>query len=257
MQAWRQTIYLRDLLRELIIRDFKVRYQRSLLGIGWSWLKPLAQLIVFLFLFSAVLPLNIPFYASFLFTGVLTWSWFNNSVAAAVTTVTSNPELVRRPGFPVRLLPVLVVMNEGIHLLLALPILVAVVAWECGAPTVTLAALPAVMLVQFLFTLGIAYGVAAMHVRFRDTQDVVAIALMVAFYMTPVFYQPSSLHSGYQMFNTYNPIAQIIESYRAILIAREWPDFMSLAAVSLISVMLLVMSMWLFHRQSASFVEEL
>ncbi len=257
MQVWRRTVYLRDLLRELIVRDFKVRYQRSLLGIGWSWLKPLAQLFVFLFLFGTVMPLDIPFYASFLFTGVLAWSWFSNSVLAAVTTITANPELVRRPGFPVRMLPVLVVMNEAIHFLLALPILVAVVAWECGAPNITLVALPLVMAVQFLFTLSLAYGVAAIHVRFRDTQDAVAIILMVAFYMTPVFYRPSSLHAGYELITLFNPVAQIIEAYRMMLIERAWPDFTSLLAVTGGSCLLLAFSIWLFNQLSASFVEEL
>ncbi len=257
MQAWQRTIYLRDLLRELIVRDFKVRYQRSLLGIGWSWLKPLAQLVVFLFLFGTVLPLDIPYYASFLFAGVLAWSWFGNAAAAAATSITANPELVRRPGFPVRLLPVLVVMNEAIHFVLALPILLAVVAWEVGAPAATLAVLPLVMIVQFVFTLSIAYGVAAAHVRFRDTQDAVGIILMVAFYLTPVFYEPTKLHASYALINRFNPMAVVINAYRDVLIARQWPDFAGLFAVLLLSGLLMAVCMWFFNRQSAGFVEEL
>lgn len=257
MRAWRRTIYLRDLLRELIVRDFKVRYQRSFLGIGWSWLKPLAQLGVFLFLFGMVLPLDIPHYASFLFTGVLAWSWFSNSVLAAATSITANPELVRRPGFPLHILPVLVVMNEAIHFLLALPILFAVASWEVAPPALPLLALPLVMAVQFLFTLSLAYGVAAAHVRFRDTQDAVGILLMVAFYLTPVFYMPTRLDKSYEFINSLNPMAQTIDAYRAIIIGQEWPDFMSLLAVAALSGLLIALCLWFFNRQSASFVEEL
>ena len=143
-----RAVYFRDLLRELIVRDLKIRYQRSLLGIAWSWLKPLSQLAVFLFVFGTVMPISIEHYASYVFVGVLAWSWFGNSVSAAALSITGNPELVRRPGFPVLILPVLVVANEGIHFVLALPILLAVTIAQTGAPGPALFALPLVMLVQ-------------------------------------------------------------------------------------------------------------
>lgn len=257
MQPWHRAIYLRDLLRELVVRDFKVRYQRSLLGIGWSWVKPLSQLIVFLFLFGTVLPLAIPHYASYLFAGVLAWSWFGSAVAAAAKSITANPELVRRPGFPVRVLPVLVVMNDAIHFLLALPILLVVATWDTGFSGAPLAALPVVLIVQFLFTLSLSYWIAACHVRFRDTQDAVGVLLMMAFYITPVFYRAENLHAGYEMLNRFNPMAQIIGAYRAILIEHSAPDFPSLLAVVALSAVLMAVGMMIFDKLSASFVEDL
>ena len=79
----RNLIYLRDLLRELVVRDMKLRYKRSVLGIAWSLLNPLAQLLVFSIVFRLVLPLNIPNYAAFLFTGLLAWTWFQSSLFLA------------------------------------------------------------------------------------------------------------------------------------------------------------------------------
>jgi len=76
----RQAIHLRDLLSELIARDFKLRYHRSYLGVGWSLLRPLSQLLVFLFLFGSVMPLGIPHYTTFLLSGVLVWAWFGGAV---------------------------------------------------------------------------------------------------------------------------------------------------------------------------------
>lgn len=250
-------VYLRDLLRELIARDLKVRYQRSVLGIGWSLLKPLSQLLVFLFLFGTVMPLAIPFYATYLLAGVLGWSWFGSAVAAASTSITGNPELVRRPGFPVRILPVLTVMSDGIHYLLALPILLLVGCWEAGPPGASLVALPLVIVVQFLFTLGLAYLVAATHVRFRDTQDAVGILLMLGFYLTPVFYQAKDLHAPYKVISMINPMAQILAAYRTIIIDRGFPDMPSLGLVALVSIVLLAAGIWVFNRSSAGFAEEL
>lgn len=257
MTSRRRMLYLHDLLRELIIRDLKIRYQRSMLGIAWSWLKPLSQLLVFLVVFGMFLPVSILHYASYVFTGVMAWSWFGNAVGAAATSITGNPELVRRPAFPIRILPVLVVLNEGIHFVLALPILLAVTIWQTGFPGPSLIALPLVMLIQFCFTLSLSYGVAASHVRFRDTQDAVGILVMVAFYLTPIFYQPTGLDKGYAAVLQFNPMTQVIGAYRAILMEHRWPAMGALLLVAAASAAIMAGCMWFFARQSETFVEEL
>ena len=108
----RRLIYVRDLLRELVLRDLKLRYKRSALGIGWSLLNPLAQVLVFTFLFRVVVPLGIPDYHLFVFTGVLAWSWFQQSVVAATGAITDNRELIRQPGFPAAVLPAVTVAAD-------------------------------------------------------------------------------------------------------------------------------------------------
>ena len=90
-------LYLRDLLFTLVGRDMKVRYKRSILGIAWSLLTPLAQLAVFYLVFNVVLPLNVSNYLSFLFSGVLVWNWFQISLYQATSTIVDNRELIKRP----------------------------------------------------------------------------------------------------------------------------------------------------------------
>src|SRR5688500_8902628 len=99
------SVYVLDLLRVLVGRDFKLRYKRSVLGIAWSLLVPLAQLFVMYLVFSRILQLNIPNYTSFLFAGILPWTWFQSSLLAASRTVVENRELVKQVGFPVTVLP--------------------------------------------------------------------------------------------------------------------------------------------------------
>src|SRR5215475_3862893 len=94
----------RDLLHELVVRDMKLRYKRSVLGIGWSLLNPLAQLLVYRFIFEDVLPVNVPNYTSYLFCGVLVWTWFQMSLVFATSSVVDNRDLIKRPGFPVAVL---------------------------------------------------------------------------------------------------------------------------------------------------------
>jgi dethiobiotin synthase len=108
-----QATYVRDLLRELVLRDLKIRYKRSYLGILWSLVTPLTQVLIFSFLFIRVLPLDIPNYTAFLFVGVLAWSWFATALNSSTGSVANNAGLVRRPGFPVAVLPVLSVATSA------------------------------------------------------------------------------------------------------------------------------------------------
>ena len=109
--------YLRDLLFTLVGRDMKLRYKRSILGIAWSLLTPLAQLAVFYLTFDVLLPLNIPNYLAFLFSGVLVWNWFQGSLYQATSTIVDNRELIKRPGFPAAILPTVTVASHLIHFL--------------------------------------------------------------------------------------------------------------------------------------------
>jgi len=250
-------IYIRDLLRELILRDLKIRYKRSYLGIAWSLVTPIAQVCIFSFVFNRVLPLDIENYTAFLFVGVLSWSWFATSLNGAAGAVAHNPGLVRRPGFPVAVLPVLTVASSGIHFLLALPILFIFTITGGGALGAALAALPLVICVQFFITLSLAYLIAASNVRFRDMQYLVGSLLMVGFYLTPVFYSARAVPDEYLFVYAGNPMAEVLVAYRAILIENKWPDFEGLLWVSGVATIFLCGSYWLFRRVSVRFAEEL
>lgn len=247
----------RDLLFELVSRDLKIRYQRSAIGLGWSLMKPLSQLLIFATIFTSVLPLNIPNYTTFVFAGVLSWAWFGASLTSAAVSVTGNREMVRRPGFPVHLLPVLTILSNGVHFLLALPLLVASSWIETGAPGLSMLALPAVILAQFLLTLAFANLIAAIHVYFRDVEHLVGIAIMLGFYLTPVFYRPLDSSHHFAFLTTWNPMAWVLEGYRAIFLHHAWPDPWIFVKLLALSIPLLVFGAWFFSRVSARFVDEL
>jgi len=115
----RNLTQIRDLLFTLVARDMKLRYKRSILGIAWSLLTPLAQLVVYYFVFTVLLPLSVPNYVSFLFSGVLVWSWFQMSLFQATSAIVDNRELIKRTGFPAAILPMVTVTTQLIHFLVA------------------------------------------------------------------------------------------------------------------------------------------
>ena len=251
-------IYIRDLLRELVGRDMKLRYKRSVLGIAWTLLNPLLQLLVFLFIFNLVLPLNIPHYSSFLFAGILAWNWFQGSLNQSTGAIIDNREVLRRPGFSIAILPIVTVTSHLLHFLLALPVLVLFLMLDGSQLTSALFALPVVIALQFILTLGLAYLVATFHVTFRDTQYLLNVLLNLLFYLTPVFYEASAIPMRYQSLYWLNPMVGLIDAYRAILAHGTLPNHLiSLLVLGLCATALLVYGYVTFRRASYRFVEEL
>lgn len=250
-------LYFRDLLRELVVRDMKLRYKRSVLGVIWSLFNPLAQLLVFNFVFRIVLPLDIPNYATFVFVGLLSWTWFNSSLFQATEAIVSNPELIRRPGFPPAILPIVSVTTHFIHFLTALPILFTFLLLTDVQLSATLLALPLLVALQFLFTLSLAYFMATVHVTFRDTQHLLNISLMLAFYLTPIFYDASVIPERYKSLYNLNPMVHIVDAYRAILMRGEWPAVWPLLILAILTALLLYAGYTIFVHMSYRFAEEI
>ncbi|MFZ1396633.1 MAG: ABC transporter permease [Candidatus Promineifilaceae bacterium] len=253
-RQWRQ---LRDLMRVMVTRDIKLRYKGSFLGILWSLLNPFVQLLVFSFVFQALLPLDIPNYPAYLFTGLLVWGWFNAAIASSATVILDGRDLIRRPGFPPIVLPVVTVASNLVHFLLSLPILLLFLLFTNIILQPTLFWLPLIIILQFIFTLSLAYFVATFHVMFRDTQHLVNIFLLLLFYLTPIFYNVDRFSPRIQWLFQLNPLLILLDAYRAILLDGQLPNFGALAVLLVGSLGLLAAGYRLFLQTSYRFVEEL
>jgi lipopolysaccharide transport system permease protein len=248
---------MRDLLRELVARDIKLRYKRSILGMAWSLLVPLAQLVVLYVVFHRILPLNIPDYTTFLFAGILPWTWFHSSLLGASGTIVDNRDLVKQVGFPVAVLPTITVISQLIHFLLALPIFAVFLVLDGYRLSAAILALPVVILIQFMVTLSLAYIVSTFQVRFRDTQYLLGLLLFLLFYLTPVFYDDAQIPAGLQPLYQLNPMVHLLGAYRSILIRGELPESLPLLTLSVLSGALLMLGYAVFMRARNRFVEEL
>jgi lipopolysaccharide transport system permease protein len=250
-------VLVRDLLRELVARDIKLRYRGSVLGIAWTLLNPLAELLVLYFVFGHLLRVAIPNYAAYLFTGLLAYGWFQTSLSFATMAIVGNRELVRRPGVPSVVLPIVTVASNLVHFLLSLPILFGVL-WLSGiAITTAILALPLLVALEFVLILGFVYPIATIHVWFRDTSHVLRVALQLLFYLTPVFYQVSIVPERVRWIYQINPMAHVIDAYRTVLIAGEWPSATSLTILAAMSFGLLFVGLSWFRHASYRFADEL
>jgi lipopolysaccharide transport system permease protein len=249
--------YLRDLVRVLVARDLKLRYKRSVLGVMWSLLNPLLQLFVFYFVFRFVLPVSTEHFATFLFTGLLAWNWFSSSLQSGCGAITDHSSLVRQPGFVPAVLPLVTVLSNLLHFLIALPIVFIAMLLAGRATGMPLLFLPLIIAVQFLLTLSLVYALAAIHVTFRDTQYLLAAFLLLGFYVSPILYSVSAVPARFRWVYTLNPLSPILEGYRQILLRNQYPDGRSIFYVGLFAVAILTITYSLFTRASLSFVEEI
>ena len=254
-RPWRLP-YLWDLLRSLVDRNLKLMYNRSALGIAWTLISPLLQLLVFAFVFQVILKVEILQYSSYVFVGLLVWIWFQSSLFEATGIIISSAPLIRQPGFPTAILPIVVVTTNLLHFLLALPVLLVFLLIDGVRLTPLVLVLPLLQLIQFLMTVTASYFLAAINVTFRDTQHTLGVLLQFLFYLTPIFYEIDSIPNRYWYIYGLNPMVHIVTCYRQILIWGVQPDWLALTIIALITVLALPMSYQLFKRQSLNFVEE-
>ena len=202
-----------------------------------------------------MVPLHVQHYAAFLFVALLPWIWFQNGVIAATESVVGGRDLVRQPGFPVAMLPVVSISTTLINYVLALPVMFLWIGITFHHIPVTGIALPLIVAVQFLIMVGPCLMLSAVNVNFRDVKHMVEIALLPLFYATPVIYPPPAqrFHWVFQL----NPLAHLMTAYRDSLFYGRWPELTPLVALALIGLVLAGIGYRMFDRMSYRFPEEL
>ncbi len=253
-----ETARYRDLVRNLVSRDLKVRYRESLLGFGWSMLNPLLMTGVFYLVFQVFLRNATPMFPVFLLCGILPWNWCAAAVSGGVNSVVGNAHLIKKVYFPRELLPISIVASNMVHLILALPVLFLMMA-IFGAPfTGWILLIPVMLAIQFAFLAGVSLFLSSLNVFFRDTAPIMEVLLSLWFFLTPVFYRVDDVTGRWAtLLYVANPMAAIVTAYRAILYDGRMPDPFILLETTVMSIVVLLVGYTFFARSSPHFGEEL
>lgn len=271
----RAVVDYRDLLKNLVVRDLKVRYRNSFLGFVWSLLNPLLMMLVFTFVFTTLMPTGQfqPFEV-FLLVALLPWNWTAASVVAGTTSLVGNAHLIKKVFFPRELLPVSVVVSNMLNYLLAMPVLFGMIALLHPAYPTSLGPrpilgpsllwLPLVIVTQFIFLCGLTLFLSALNVYFRDTEVIIDVGMTAWFFLTPVFYSLERLVSEDNPLINWvyrlNPMAALVGAYRDILF---FGQFGTLAQVGgllrtlVTATVVLIIGYLFFMRVSRNIGEEL
>jgi lipopolysaccharide transport system permease protein len=241
----------------LVIRDLKVQYSRAFLGLGWALATPVMQLVIFSQVFHRALATDIANYPSFVFIGVLAWGWFQSALFQSTTLITGSKPLVRQPGFPVALLPHVTVAVRLIHFLLGLPVLLALLLWTGARPTASWSLIPALIVLQYLLTVGLAYPLASISVVVRDAPHMIGVVLQLLMFLTPVFYDLAIVPDDLRPWFWLNPMVTLVTAWRTVVLDGAWPDLRPLAILLAVAGLLHAAGKHLFVSQSHRFVEEI
>jgi ABC-type polysaccharide/polyol phosphate export permease len=260
----------RELIRNLVERDLKVRYKNSVLGIAWSWLNPLLMMLVLTVVFTVLAGRSRqPAYHVFVLIGILAWNFFSASIVGATGSVVNNAHLIKKVYFPRAALPVSVVISNLLNFVIALPVFFAL-AWLSGMPLsgrieLTLW-LPVILLVQVVFSVGVGLILSTVNVFYRDTQIIMEVVMLAWFFLTPIVYPIEQIPQTAQLLGAtldlrrlvyiVNPMASIISSYRDVLYYGRFigPDFFLRTVVTAITVLLVGYAV--FDRYARRFAEE-
>ena len=252
-EVWR----FRELVLNLVSRDLKARYKSSVLGFLWSFANPVLMMAVFTIVFTALLPnREMPNFPVFVLSGLLAWNWCSASTLGGVYSITANAHLVKKVAFPRELLPLSVVLSNGVNFLLALlPLLLLSIAFGLW-PTPLYLLLPVVIVIQILFLTGLALFLGCLNVYFRDTEAIMDVVVMAWFFLTPVVYAVEHLSpQNARVIYWLNPMASIISTYRLIFYyqAPPAPDFVLRMAVQ--AILVFVVGYLFFLRHAPDFGE--
>jgi homopolymeric O-antigen transport system permease protein len=247
---------LPQLVAHLARRELESTHRMTVLGWLWPVARQIVQLVVLVFIFSHVLDLGIHNFPVFVFCGLITWTWFSSGIGAATSSLLDRRHLVYQPGVPPAVLPIVAITVPLVDMVMALPVLLVMLATTDGlAWTVVL--IPLLVVAQFTLMSGLAWLASAAAVFFRDVPNVVALALTVLFYATPVFYALGRVPERFSSVLHLNPMTAFVEAYRALLLGDPFPSLRVSAYVLALSIALATLGLWAFRSVDGRFVDNL
>jgi ABC-type polysaccharide/polyol phosphate export permease len=229
---------LRHFWLALVRIDLRTRYRRSMIGLGWSLLNPIAMSIVICTVFSQLLGAEIRTFGPFLLSGLMAWNFISSVMNQGCQSFFQNESYIRQHPAPLAIYSLRVTLGMGIHLLLGM-VVVILVSWymEGFGNLLTLPALLPALLLLFIFGWAMATLMAVVNVLFQDTQHLVEVLLQILFYLTPIIY-PASLLEQRSMgwIITCNPVAALLELIRAPILEARIPSLAAYGAATAIAL---------------------
>ena len=247
--------YFIDLLFVLLHKDLKVRYKNSILGYFWSIANPLAFAIVFFIAFKIIMKIDMENYALFLIMGLFPWQWISNSLGLAPSIFLSNASIIKKVAFPRNILPLTIVLQDMIHYLLSIPVIVLFMMFENKPCHFSwLYGIPLLLGIQSVFVYGLTLMLSSINLFFRDLERLVTIALVFSFYFTPIIYPVAMIPAKYQYLILFNPFAHLVISWRSLFMEGTLNWFYSLTSFGY-SILVLVLGLLVYKKLSRKFAE--
>jgi lipopolysaccharide transport system permease protein len=254
----KQLYAYRELLKTSVKKDIRGKYKASMLGVLWSFINPLLQVLVYAIVFPYILGRSSENYVIYLVTGIIPWTFFSTTINACVGIVKNNANIIKKVYFPRIILPI----SSGVSGLVNFFISCVIIILFCIVGGVGISwhiiFVPLIALIELMLALGIGMIFGACDAYVQDLEYIVAFILQMAFYGSPIVYQMSFV-SGQSLLSKLiqiNPVTIIINSYRDVFMNHTCPDMMSLSIVFVISACILALGCFVFKKLEKGFAEQ-
>lgn len=247
----------RSFIQNLVLKDVRLKYRHSVLGIVWSLLHPLLMVVVLTVGFKHVMRVQMENYAYFLLAGLLPWNFFSGAVLASTGSIIGGASLIKKVYFPREILPIATVLFHFVQLLLALAVFVPTLVLVAGVPLhgTSLLVFP-LLLVHLLFTIGVALILSPLTAFFRDVAHLTEVGVMLLFWLTPILYPAATAPPGLQRFFEVSPLAAFALAYQDVLFWGRVPSVVLGSTVLLWTASVLLIGHTIFRWYSPTLAEE-
>ena len=248
-QVWRY----RDLLTQLVSRNIKVRYKRSVLGIAWTMLNPLLIMIILTLVFSNLFRIAIEHYSVYILSALVIWNFFSQTTTMAMSELVWGGGLFHRIYIPRTVFALSAIGTGLVNLLLTLAPLAIIMLATGVTFTPALVFLPVPILLAAIFSLGVGLLLSVLAARFADVIEVYQIVLTAWLYLTPIIYPLDIIPEPYRWLFNLNPMFHLIETFRLPIHSGVLPGAYRLLAAALIALVTLVIGWAWFTKKADEF----
>ena len=257
MGVFKNLYNYRELLKTSVKKEIRSKYKNSFLGVVWSFLNPLLQIVVYAIIFSLILKNNQEHYAIFLCAGIIPWTFFSIAINKSAFTIIENGNIIKKVYFPREIIPISVVTAETINFLISTLIILGFVIIGGIGISKYILFYPIVLVTQYLIIMAISFVVSSICVYFRDLQHFIGIILQLLFYAAPIVYSQDVIPAEYQWILKYNPMTYIINAYRDIFYYQKLIELKPIIVLIFAGILLCFMSYKFFDKLQKGFAEQL
>ena len=245
------------LMSSMVRRDILARYRSSLGGSLWTILNPLLLMTTYYFVFGRVLKTKFEggSYILYFLAGILPWLAFSEAVGRAPSIMLEYRSFVKKLVFPLETLPVNLVVAGAVTEAIGLVIFTFGLLYARHAVPVSVLWLPALIVPQLLFTVGLCWFLAALGVFLRDLGQILGFILTAWFFLTPICYPESQLQGAMRTAQSFNPIFVLVHGYRTIFLDQRAPDTIPLVGLWIAALLLALLGHAFFHKLRRSFAD--
>ena len=247
----------RELLKTSVKKEISGRYKNSFLGILWSFLNPLLQIVVYAIVFPLILRNTQENYVIFLCCGLIPWTFFSTGINRSAFNIIENGNIVKKVFFPREILPISVITSEAVNFMISTIIILAFVVFGGLGITKYILFYPLILIVQYFLVLGISFIISSITVYLRDIQHFIGVLLQLLFYAAPVVYAPETIPADFEWILKYNPMTYVINAYRDVFYNQVKPDLNGLGTIFIISMVICVIGYCIFNKLQKGFAEQL